>query len=97
MRFGARAPASRVIRHRSAPGPAQTRITALQLGGTVSDGVLRTDRMIGEIPFIRLNGNGTLDLLEQGLNYRLDAKVYETPTFADGETLGRSAQHRRFR
>jgi hypothetical protein len=43
--------------------------------------------MIAEIPFLRLNGNGVLNLIEQNMNYRFNAKVYDKPVFADGEDL----------
>jgi AsmA protein len=42
--------------------------------------------MEAEIPFLRLSGVGALDVLAQELDYRFEAKVFETPTFADGES-----------
>jgi AsmA protein len=79
-----------LIRRDPAPqasGPAETRINALELSGQLADGVLRSERMIAEIPFLRLTGKGAVDLLQQGLDYRFQAKVFETPTFPDGDTL----------
>ncbi|MDJ0926152.1 MAG: AsmA family protein [Gammaproteobacteria bacterium] len=62
-------------------GPAQTQITALAFGGVIADGVMRSERMSGEIPYLKLSGNGTLNLIEQALDYRLNARVFKTPQF----------------
>ena len=67
-------------------GPAQTKITALEFGSVVADGVMRTDPMSGEIPYIKLSGTGSLNLIEQALDYKLKARVFEKPQF-DGESL----------
>jgi AsmA protein len=42
--------------------------------------------MQAEIPFLRLTGDGSVDVLAQELDYRFKANVFETPTFADGES-----------
>ncbi|RMF94536.1 MAG: AsmA family protein [Gammaproteobacteria bacterium] len=68
-------------------GPAQTRITELVLDGRIRDGVFRTDKLVGEIPFLRLSGRGEVDLLEKLLNYQLEARVFKKPEFPDGESL----------
>jgi AsmA protein len=70
----------------AATGPNETRINALKLDGRLQDGVLRSERMVGEIPFLRLSGSGNVNVISQALDYRFQAKVFETPTFADGET-----------
>lgn len=69
------------------PGNPQTRLNALELAGNISDGVLRTDRLLAEIPFIRLSGAGALNLVDKTLDYRLQGQVFETPTFEDGAIL----------
>ncbi|MGI9329430.1 MAG: AsmA family protein [Gammaproteobacteria bacterium] len=68
-------------------GPAQTPITALNFGGQVADGVLRSDRLVAQIPFLRVTGNGELGLAEETLDYRFKARVLQTPEFPDGERL----------
>jgi len=68
-------------------GPAETPITSLDFGGQVADGVLRSDRLIAQIPFLRVTGNGALGLAEETLDYRFKARVLQTPEFADGERL----------
>ncbi len=70
----------------AATGPNETAIKALKIAGRLQDGNLRSDNIFAEIPFLRLNGRGNLDVVKQTLDYRLEAKVFEIPTFADGET-----------
>jgi AsmA protein len=69
------------------PAEPQTPITTLAFSGRMDNGVLNTKRMVAEIPFIRLSGNGIVNLVDQNLNYRLNARVFEKPVFADGEDL----------
>ena len=78
-----------LIRRKAPParsGENQTVINTLTVQGRLQDGVLRSQRMEAEIPFLRLTGDGALDVLARELDYRFEAKVFETPTFADGET-----------
>jgi len=70
-----------------ATGDPKTPISALAFSGRMADGRLTSERMVAEIPFIRLNGNGVLNLVEQNMNYRFNATVYDEPIFADGEDL----------
>jgi AsmA protein len=78
-----------LIRRKAPParsGENQTVINTLTVQGKLADGVLRSQRMEAEIPFLRLSGDGALDVLSQELDYRFEAKVFETPTFPDGES-----------
>jgi len=74
-----------------APPPAsaapKTPLNALELAGRISDGVLRSERLLAEVPFIRVSGAGALDLVGKALDYRIEAQVLENPTFEDGTTL----------
>jgi len=79
-----------LLRRKPAPeltGPAETPITKLSLNGRMDDGRVTTRDMTAEIPFIRLTGNGVLDLVEQSMDYQFQAGVFEEPKFADGEDL----------
>jgi uncharacterized protein involved in outer membrane biogenesis len=79
-----------LLRRKPAPemtGPAETPITKLSLNGRMDDGRVTTRDMTAEIPFIRLTGDGVLDLVEQSMDYRFKASVFEEPKFADGEDL----------
>lgn len=70
----------------AATGPAETKINALNVDAKLAGGVMKSQRMVAEIPFLRLTGTGELNLLSQALNYQFQAKVFETPKFADGES-----------
>jgi len=52
-------------------------------GGTVNNRALSA-----KLPFMRLSGKGSINLLESSLDYELAARVVETPVFDDGEDLG---------
>jgi hypothetical protein len=43
--------------------------------------------MVVQIPFLRLNGNGLLNTVEENMNFRFQASVHEKPVFPDGEDL----------
>ncbi len=72
----------------AAPASPRTPITALELGGAIRDGVLVSERMFADIPFIRVSGAGRLDLVGKAMDYRVQAKVVEKPVFEDGTSLG---------
>lgn len=67
--------------------PEQTRITALDLAGKISEGKLRTERFNAEIPFLRVSGDTTVDLVGSSLDSRLTALVFEKPVFGDDASL----------
>jgi AsmA protein len=48
---------------------------------------LTSENIIAEIPFLRMTGKGTLNLVDEALNYRFDAKVLEAPELPNGEVL----------
>jgi AsmA protein len=70
-----------------APKDPQTPINALELAGNMKNGVLRSERLLAEIPFLRVTGGGGLDLAGETLDYTLQAKVFEKPVFPDGGNL----------
>jgi AsmA protein len=81
-----------VARIKGKPQPAppvdpQTEITALGFAGQLADGVLRSDRLAAEIPFIRVQGGGAFDLLQNQLDYRLQARMLSRPNFPDADDL----------
>ncbi len=65
----------------------QTEITELEITGRMAQGVLTSERFNMEIPFIRLTGGGTANLVDQNLDFQLKAQVFEEPSFSDGENL----------
>ena len=68
-------------------GPAQTEITALDFAGQLVDGTLNTERMVAQLPFLRVTGDGALNLADESLNYSFNARVLQIPEFPDGERL----------
>ena len=79
-----------LIRRKEAPvrsGPEETPIRALELAGKLTDGVLRTDKLSAEIPFLRVSGDATVDLPKAALNSKLTALVFEKPVFGDDTSL----------
>ena len=69
--------------------PANPRTEISQFSGSArfSEGKLSNDDFIAQIPFIRMSGRGNVDLLRSLMDYRLEATVVGTPTFADSEPL----------
>jgi AsmA protein len=59
----------------AAPASRETPIRALSLSGQVRDGVLGSDRLVAEIPYMQLSGKGGLDLVALTVDYRLNAEV----------------------
>ncbi|MEL6302680.1 MAG: AsmA family protein [Pseudomonadota bacterium] len=70
------------------PAPADPRTEFSTLRGTavVSDGVAKNDDFFAEIPFLQMNGAGTVNLAEGTVDYDLDARVLERPEFLSGAT-----------
>jgi AsmA protein len=60
-----------------------------EFAGTLnfSGGTVNNRDFIAKLPFMRLSGNGSINLLESSLDYDLLARVVETPVFADGDDL----------
>ena len=65
----------------------QTSITAMDLTGKIEKGQFASDDLLLEIPFIRIDGQGTANLVKQDMDYRLNARVFGEPEFEDGEDL----------
>lgn len=59
--------------------PPRTKFSSVKASGNVSNGILRNDDLVAELPFMRLTGNGTVDLPAATLNYSLTARVLERP------------------
>jgi len=69
------------------PEQEQTPLNALDLTGRISNGKLRTERFNAEIPFLRVSGDTTVDLLKSSLDSKLTALVFEKPVFGDDTSL----------
>jgi len=71
----------------AAPENPQTELS--EFAGTLnfSDGVVNNRDFTAKLPFMRLSGKGSINLLNSSLDYDLAARVVETPVFDDGEDL----------
>ena len=69
------------------PAAPSTRIEKMEFVGDISDGVMVSDTLVGQIPFIGMSGQGTMNLIDETLDYKLQAQVSSTPTFEDGTTF----------
>jgi len=82
---------ARNLIRREAPPPApatpRTPLEAAELAGTITNGRLRTDKLLAQVPFIRLTAEGSLDLVGKTMDYAARAQVIEDPVFEDGKKL----------
>jgi AsmA protein len=63
--------------------PPRTEFSNVRATGTVTDGVFRNDDLLAELPFLRITGNGSVDLADAEVNYSMQARVLEQPEFID--------------
>ena len=83
--------AARALLKKEAPPakPENPQTELSEFSGTLNfgDGAVVNPDFAASVPFIRLNGSGRFNLIDNGLDYDLQARIVETPTFADGEDL----------
>ena len=69
------------------PAENRTVFSRMQATATVSEGVMTTNDLVAELPFITLSGGGTVDLASSEINLNLVAVVRSDPELlADGLT-----------
>ena len=61
--------------------PPRTEFTAINVTGTVTDGVFSNDDLIIEMPFLRITGGGTIDLDSTDIEFSVQARVLQKPEF----------------
>ena len=59
----------------------------IEFYGVLGDGILSGERLVAEIPFLRAEGAGTLGLIDNQINYRINARVLSRPNFPDADDL----------
>jgi len=69
------------------PNRKETPIRALSFSGKMVDGVLGSDDLNAEIPFLKLGGKGGVNLLERTLDYQLNAQVLKSADNAPDSRL----------
>jgi AsmA protein len=63
--------------------PARTQFSSVKMSGAVSRGVFESDDLEAELPFMRLTGNGTVDFPTAEIDYRMTARILESPEFVE--------------
>jgi AsmA protein len=66
--------------------PAKTDFSTLRMTGTVSNGILYSDDLFAELPFMQLSGNGRVDIPQGTISSQLDARILERPEFLENAT-----------
>ena len=56
------------------------------MSGAVTDGVMRSDDLLAELPHMRLTGAGSANLAEGTVDYGLTARILERPEFLPDAT-----------
>ena len=66
--------------------PARTPFTEVRATGKVTDGILRNDDFFAELPFMQLNGHGSVNLPAATVDYSLSGRVFDRPEFVQDVT-----------
>jgi len=66
---------------------AQTDFTSLSASGQIKNGVMTSNDLAGASPLLRLAGAGTVDLVQQTLDYTIKPTVVNTATGQGGKNL----------
>jgi AsmA protein len=59
--------------------PARTRFSSVSATGVVTDGIMRNNDLVAELPFMQLSGSGRVDLVAATVDYDLTARVLKRP------------------
>ncbi len=62
--------------------PNRTVFSRMQLAASVEDGVVTARELVGELPFLTVNGNGTIDLGQSSIDLGLVATIRNAPELA---------------
>ncbi|MDH5262546.1 MAG: AsmA family protein [Gammaproteobacteria bacterium] len=66
--------------------PAKTDFSTVRMTGVVTDGVMRSNDLFAELPFMQLTGGGKVDLPEGTVDYALSARIFDRPEFQRNAT-----------
>ena len=67
--------------------PQQTDFSELSATLNAADGVVRNHDLSAKTPYLRVTGNGEVSLVTEHIEYRVDAKIVDTPAGQGGEDL----------
>lgn len=66
--------------------PARTAFSTVKVSGVVAEGVMHSDDLLAELPFMRLTGGGRIDIPTATVDYNMTARVLEKPEFMQDAT-----------
>ena len=66
--------------------PPRTEFSSVSASGAVKKGIFSNNDLLAELPFLRLTGSGTVDLVSTEVDYSMQARVMEKPEFVRGAT-----------
>ncbi len=72
------------LRQEEAPEPnlpARTQFSEVSASGPVINGIFENDNLLVELPFMQLTGEGSVNLVEATVDYRMSARVFDKPEF----------------
>ena len=66
--------------------PAKTKFSSVTATGVVTDGIMRNNDLVADLPFMQLTGKGNVDIPQGTVDYDLRARVYKKPEALEGAT-----------
>lgn len=66
--------------------PAKTDFSAVRMTGVVTDGIMRSDDLFAELPFMQLTGAGTVDIPAATVDYGMTARIFDRPELVKNAT-----------
>jgi AsmA protein len=66
--------------------PARTPFSNVSATGKITDGVMQNEDLLAELPFMRMQGKGKVELVTSKIDYSVSARVFERPEFVTDAT-----------
>jgi len=66
-----------------APSPPRTEFSTVKMSGVVTDGVMKSDDLFAQIPYMQVTGAGRVNFVEQTLDWSVRGRILERPEFVD--------------
>jgi AsmA protein len=61
--------------------PLKTDFSSVRMTGVIKRGVLRSDDLLAELPFMQLTGGGKVNIPKATINYDMNARILDQPEF----------------
>ena len=66
--------------------PARTKFSSVTATGVVTDGIMRNNDLVADLPFMQLTGSGDVNIPDGTVDYSLKARVFEKPEALEAAT-----------